>query len=89
MYGYDVLIDEDLKPWLIEVNASPSLSTTTESDRIIKMNLMNDVFKIVIPDGWADEGSKHGANLCKETKVGNFDVIINEAAAEEKKNAKN
>jgi tubulin polyglutamylase TTLL1 len=89
MYGYDVLIDDDLKPWLIEVNASPSLSTTTESDRIIKMNLMQDVFKIVIPDGWSDEGSKHGANMCKETKVGNFDVIINEAAAEEKKNAKN
>ena len=40
MYGYDVLIDDKLKPWLIEVNASPSLSTTTESDRIIKMNLI-------------------------------------------------
>jgi tubulin polyglutamylase TTLL1 len=40
MYGYDILIDKDLKPWLIEVNASPSLSTTTETDRMIKMNLM-------------------------------------------------
>lgn len=49
MYGYDVLIEDNLKPWLIEVNASPSLSTTTESDRTLKMNLMKDVFKIVIP----------------------------------------
>ena len=89
MYGYDVLIDNNLKPWLIEVNASPSLSTTTESDRIIKMNLMQDVFKIVIPPEWTEENSKHGTNLCKENKVGNFEVIINEAAAEEKKNAKN
>jgi len=40
MYGYDVLIDDKLKPWLVEVNASPSLSTTTENDRIIKTNLM-------------------------------------------------
>jgi tubulin polyglutamylase TTLL1 len=33
MYGFDVLIDANLKPWLIEVNASPSLTTTTEVDR--------------------------------------------------------
>lgn len=32
MYGFDVLLDEYLKPWLIEINASPSLTTTTESD---------------------------------------------------------
>ena len=89
MYGYDILIDKDLKPWLIEVNASPSLSTTTETDRMIKMNLMQDVFKIVIPPEWTEENSKHGANLCKETKVGNFEVIINEAVAEDKKNSKN
>lgn len=82
LYGYDVLIDAVLKPWLIEVNASPSVSPTTGPDRTIKMNLLQDVFKIVIPPEWGMENSKHGANLCKETSVGHFDVIINEAAPE-------
>ena len=66
LYGYDILIEENLKPWLIEVNASPSLSTTTEADRILKMNLIQDSFNIIIPQDWTDEHSKHGANSCKE-----------------------
>ena len=44
---YDILIDADLKPWLVEVNASPSLSTTTEADRILKTSLLRDIYNIV------------------------------------------
>lgn len=72
MYGFDVLIDSNLKPWLIEVNASPSLTTTTEIDRILKMNLLTDVFNIVVPPEWQEENSKHGANMSKERQVGTF-----------------
>lgn len=66
MYGYDILIEENLKPWLIEINASPSLSTTTDSDRKLKMSVMESVFQIVIPPEWFEENSKHGTNLCRE-----------------------
>ena len=67
VYGFDVLIDDQLKPWLIEINASPSLSTTTDSDRNLKMGVINDAFNIVVPPDWLDENSKHGANTSKET----------------------
>jgi tubulin polyglutamylase TTLL1 len=66
VYGYDILIDDYLKPWLIEVNASPSLSTTTEMDRLLKMQVINDTFNIVVPPEWCEDGSKHGANTCTE-----------------------
>jgi tubulin polyglutamylase TTLL1 len=48
-YGYDIIIDEALKPWLIEVNASPSLTSTTVNDRILKYKLINDIISIVLP----------------------------------------
>lgn len=90
MYGYDILIEENLKPWLIEVNASPSLLTTTESDYKLKKEIMDAVFQIVVPYQWFEENSRHGSNLCTDLEVGSFKVIIDEAhAADVKENDKN
>ena len=82
VYGFDILIDEGLKPWLIEVNASPSLTASTDIDRTLKMNVIHDTFQIVVPPDWQDESSKHGANTSRETQVGNFTLIIDETTAE-------
>lgn len=35
--GFDILIDRKLKPWLLEVNHSPSFSTDSPLDRRIKI----------------------------------------------------
>jgi tubulin polyglutamylase TTLL5 len=40
------MIDDVYKPWLIEVNLSPSLSCDTPLDQKIKGNLMADVFTL-------------------------------------------
>jgi len=38
------MIDEDLKPWLIEINQSPSFATDSPLDLSIKQKLMEDTF---------------------------------------------
>ncbi|RLN93573.1 hypothetical protein BBJ28_00021564 [Nothophytophthora sp. Chile5] len=47
-YGYDIIVDDALKPWLVEVNASPSLSTTTREDRNMKSRLLRDVLELAV-----------------------------------------
>ena len=50
LYGYDILLDEKCKPWLIEINASPSLTTNSEGDKKLKKKLINDILEIVVPN---------------------------------------
>jgi hypothetical protein len=40
-----------LKPWLIEVNASPSMTADTDSDYRLKRALLNDLFDVVDLEG--------------------------------------
>jgi len=47
MVGYDILIDSKMKPWLIEINNSPSLSPHTELENKIKENMIRELFNIV------------------------------------------
>lgn len=47
LFGYDVLIDSDLKPWLIEINLSPSLACESPLDVTIKSNLIADTLNMV------------------------------------------
>jgi hypothetical protein len=45
--GFDILIDKNLKPWLIEVNHTPSFSTDTPFDHKIKFELLTDTIRIL------------------------------------------
>lgn len=45
--GFDVFIDEKLKPWILEVNHAPSFTTDSPLDFKIKKNLINDTIKLL------------------------------------------
>jgi hypothetical protein len=47
LFGFDILIDSDLKPWLLEVNLSPSLATDSPLDMTIKSTCLSDVFNLI------------------------------------------
>lgn len=47
IYGFDVLIDQNLRAWLLEVNVSPSLSSSSPMDKQIKTLLLSDSFYLL------------------------------------------
>uniref|UniRef100_A0A2C9JT67 Tubulin--tyrosine ligase-like protein 9 n=1 Tax=Biomphalaria glabrata TaxID=6526 RepID=A0A2C9JT67_BIOGL len=66
LYGYDILIDSNLKPWLIEINASPSLTASNQEDYDLKFGLLNDVLNVL---------DLENRLTGKEKKVGLFDLM--------------
>lgn len=46
LFGFDILLDENLKPWLLEVNISPSLQSSSPLDVAIKGPMMRNVFNL-------------------------------------------
>uniref|UniRef100_A0AC35TM56 Tubulin--tyrosine ligase-like protein 9 n=1 Tax=Rhabditophanes sp. KR3021 TaxID=114890 RepID=A0AC35TM56_9BILA len=47
MFGMDILIDDTLKPWLLEMNISPSLHSQTLIDQTVKGPLAADILNMI------------------------------------------
>lgn len=47
IYGFDVIIDQKLRPWLLEVNVAPSLSSSSPYDKQVKTLLLCDTLHLV------------------------------------------
>ncbi|KAF8570961.1 hypothetical protein P879_04301 [Paragonimus westermani] len=64
--GFDILLDADLKPWLIEVNRSPSFNGDQELDRRVKHGLLKDALRLL------NIRPKDKENIEKEQKLHSF-----------------
>jgi tubulin polyglutamylase TTLL6/13 len=45
--GFDIFIDTKAKPWLIEVNQSPSFCTDSPLDQKVKFGVLSDSINIL------------------------------------------
>lgn len=45
--GFDIILDENQKPYLLEVNHAPSFNTDTVFDQVNKSELLKSVFKLI------------------------------------------
>jgi len=71
LYGYDIMISSDFKPWLIEVNASPSLSANTAVDYDMKFALLDDTLTVLDFEKYL---------VGSETQIGGFDLLYRNGA---------
>lgn len=81
-----VLLDETLKPWLLEINASPSLSITTKPDRVLKTKLIHDLLEVVVPPDFPDTKTSKGSTSWNTAlAVGNFELLYSEELVQAEK----
>ena len=87
LYGYDILIDGDLRPWLLEVNASPSLTANTSQDYDLKFAMLDDVLSVLDLERLMP-GSHHEVKEDEKdvdpsslvTQVGGFDLLYRQSS---------
>jgi hypothetical protein len=46
LFGFDVLVDDKLEPWLLEVNLTPALGCDSPLDQKIKANVVADLLSL-------------------------------------------
>uniref|UniRef100_A0A671F8R6 TTL family tubulin polyglutamylase complex subunit L1 n=1 Tax=Rhinolophus ferrumequinum TaxID=59479 RepID=A0A671F8R6_RHIFE len=64
----------------VAVNASPSLTSSTANDRILKYNLINDTLNIAVPNGEIPD-CKWNKSPPKEV-LGNYEILYDEELAQ-------
>ena len=55
IYGLDILIDDDLQPWFLEVNESPDMGFYSDTDKEVKGGAMRGLVALVAGGGGGEQ----------------------------------
>lgn len=47
LLGFDIMVDDNLKPWLLEVNSSPAMAMDGAADQRVKPELLKETFQMI------------------------------------------
>lgn len=79
IFGYDFMIDEDFKPWLIEVNTNPCLELSSPLLARLIPSMLENAIKIAVdpifPPPPMPNSKKH---LIPDAMDNKFELIFNE-----------
>jgi tubulin monoglycylase TTLL3/8 len=78
LYGFDIMIDEEYNPWLIEINASPAMDYSTTVTECLVKEVMEDVIKVIVDYNFASKKKKHSVD------TGNFTMLCKSKNAVER-----
>ncbi|MBN3302800.1 TTLL4 polyglutamylase, partial [Amia calva] len=89
LFGFDIMLDENLKPWVLEVNISPSLHSNSPLDVNVKGQMIRDLFNLagfVLPqkDDVTPAGSASGSTSSLSAFVKAKSKLATELSSDEK-----
>ena len=95
LFGFDVLLTDKLRPWLLEVNCAPALSVDCDVDERVKPGVVEEMFEVIernVPVGGYErifpfnEASKEASqNIAKCFKAKTLSAVSKEIGANVKK----
>ncbi len=69
LFGYDIMLDENLNPWLIEINSSPAMDYSTQVTKELVKEVLEDCIKVMIDYNFSSKKKRKGVD------TGNFSLI--------------